>query len=107
MVGVSEQRILDCLKRVIDPERNADVVSLGMITGLVVKGGNVGFAVEVDPAEGERKEPLRRACETAVEALPGITSVTAVLTAHRGAGGGNGQAPRQAAAPQEIGRAHV
>jgi len=100
MAGVSEQQILDCLKRVIDPERNADVVSLGMITGLVVKGGNVGFAVEVDPAEGERKEPLRRACEAAVEALPGVTSVTAVLTAHRAAGGGNGQAPRQGAAPQ-------
>ncbi len=109
MAGVSEQQILDCLKGVIDPDRNADVVSLGMISGLVVKGGNVGFAIEVDPAEGERKEPLRRACEKAVEALPGVTSVTAVLTAHRAAGGGGqagapqgqpAQAPRGQADPQ-------
>jgi ATP-binding protein involved in chromosome partitioning len=48
----------------------------------VVKDGNVGFAVEVDPKEGAAKEPLRKACEQAVHALPGVLSVTAVLTAH-------------------------
>jgi len=93
MAEVTEQQILDCLKRVVDPDRGADVVSLRMISGLVVKNGNVGFAIEVDPAEGARKEPLREACEKAVMALPGVVSVTAVLTAHRS--GGNGRAPRQ------------
>src|SRR5947199_149563 len=35
----------------------------------------------------------------AVEKLPGVLSVTAVLTAHRGAAGGAGAQPRPAAAP--------
>jgi ATP-binding protein involved in chromosome partitioning len=54
-----------------------------MISGLVVKGSNVGFSIEVDPKRGPQLEPLRQAAEKAVEALPGVTSVTAVLTAHR------------------------
>ena len=56
-----------------------------MIEGLVVKDGNVGFAIEVDPARGREAEPLRKRCEEAVAALPGVLSVTAVLTAHKGA----------------------
>ncbi len=82
MAGVDKEQILDALRRVTDTDRGADVVGLGMISGLVVKGGNVGFAVEVAPSDGERKEPLRRACEEIVQALPGVTSVTVVLTAH-------------------------
>src|SRR5581483_7675749 len=46
----------------------------------------------VDPKEGSKLEPLRKAAEQAVERLPGVLSVTAVLTAHRG---GAGQAAPQ------------
>ena len=37
------------------------------------------------PARGRDAEPLRKACEDAVAALPGVLSVTAVLTAHQNA----------------------
>jgi ATP-binding protein involved in chromosome partitioning len=47
-----------------------------------VREGHVGFAVEVDPGRGRDAEPLRAACEAAVSRLPGVLSVTAVLTAH-------------------------
>ncbi|MCW5730274.1 MAG: iron-sulfur cluster carrier protein ApbC [Alphaproteobacteria bacterium] len=94
MSAVSEAEVLEALKRVVDPDLGGNVVSLGLISGLVVKQGNVGFAIEVDPKEGPRKEPLRKACEKAVEALPGVLSVTAVLTAHRPAPAG--ERPRQA-----------
>ncbi|MCH9050688.1 MAG: iron-sulfur cluster carrier protein ApbC [Proteobacteria bacterium] len=83
MARVTEEQILGALKRVTDSDKGRDVVSLGMISGLVIKDGNVGFSLEVDPADGERKEPLRKACEQAVEALPSALSVTVVLTAHR------------------------
>ncbi len=83
MARVTEEQILGALGRVTDSDAGADVVSLGMISGLVIKDGMVGFALEVDPAKGERKEPLRLACEQIVEALPGVLSVTVVLTAHR------------------------
>ena len=83
MSAVTEVQVLDALKRIVDTDRGQDVVSLGMVSGLVVKGSNVGFAIEVDPKQGERMEPLRKACEQAVSVLPGVTSVTAVLTAHQ------------------------
>jgi len=91
MADVTRERVLEILARVRDPERGQDVVSAGMVSGVVVRDGNVGFALEVDPGEAEAKEPLRVACEQAVMELPGVTSVTAVLTAERPAGGGGGQ----------------
>ncbi|MFY8092040.1 MAG: iron-sulfur cluster carrier protein ApbC [Niveispirillum sp.] len=80
---VNEAQVLTALGGVRDPDRGADIVSLGMISGLTVKDGNVAFALEVDPARGAALEPLRQAAEKAVDALPGVTSVTAMLTAHR------------------------
>ena len=58
-----------------------DIVALNMVSGMVIRDGNVGFAIEVEPERGPRLEPLRKAAEAAVEALPGVLSVTAVLTA--------------------------
>ncbi|MEQ1888927.1 MAG: iron-sulfur cluster carrier protein ApbC [Alphaproteobacteria bacterium] len=75
-------QILQALSSVIDPGRGADVVSLGMVQGLVIKDGEVGFSLEVSPAEGAAKEPLRMACIDAVRALAGVTRVAVVLTAH-------------------------
>ncbi len=96
MASVTEQQIIDALRAVAGPDGKGDVVGLGMISGLVVKSGNVGFAIEVDPARGPRLEPLRQAAERAVQALPGVLSVSAVLTAHRQGPQPAAQAPRPA-----------
>jgi ATP-binding protein involved in chromosome partitioning len=81
MALVTERQILDALGRVRDPDKGNDIVSLNMVSGVVIRDGNVGFAIEVEPERGPRLEPLRKAAEQAVEALPGVVSVTAVLTA--------------------------
>ena len=70
MARVTEDQILAALKVVEDPDKGQDIVSLGMVSGLVVKDGNVGFAIEVDPKRGPQLEPLRQAAEKAVDALP-------------------------------------
>jgi ATP-binding protein involved in chromosome partitioning len=92
-MAVTEKEVLDALAAVRDPDKGGDVVSLGMISGVVVREGNVGFAIEVEPERGPRLEPLRKAAEAAVEALPGVVSVTAVLTAEARPPGGRSQAP--------------
>jgi ATP-binding protein involved in chromosome partitioning len=81
MALVTERQILDALGQVRDPDKGNDIVSLNMVSGVVIRDGNVGFAIEVEPERGPRLEPLRKAAEQAVEALPGVISVTAVLTA--------------------------
>jgi ATP-binding protein involved in chromosome partitioning len=77
-------------------------VESDMVSGLVVKDGNVGFALEVDPDRGAAMEPVRKAAEAAVAALPGVLSVTAVLTAHHAAG----SAPAPKAGGHDHGHAH-
>src|SRR3954470_20010267 len=86
MASVTESQIKDALRVIPAPDGGGDIVARGMVTGLVLKNGNVGFSIEVDPREGSKLEPLRKAAEEVVEQLPGVLSVTAVLTAHRGSG---------------------
>src|SRR5436190_20921206 len=80
-MAVTEQQILDALSQVRDPEKGGDIVSLGMVSGMVVRDGNVGFAIEVEPERGPRLEPLRKAAEQAVAAVPGGLAVRAAATA--------------------------
>ncbi|PKP76628.1 MAG: hypothetical protein CVT81_13705, partial [Alphaproteobacteria bacterium HGW-Alphaproteobacteria-3] len=106
MASVTRDDVAAALSTVSDEESGKDVVSAGLVQGLVVREGHVGFSIEVDPAKGAQKEPLRKACEQAVKALPGVLSVTAVLTAHRNtpspspAKGHSHAHPEQPRAPQ-------
>src|SRR5437660_8973416 len=97
-MAVTKTEVLDALATVRDPDKGRDIVALGMVSGIVVRDGNVGFAIEVEAERGPRLEPLRKAAEAAVEALPGVLSVTAVLTAEAGPRGAPARATPQAAA---------
>ena len=83
MPEVTEAQVLNALRGVPGPEGRGDLVSLGMIGGLAVREGHISFAIQVDPKQGPKLEPLRLAAEKAVDALAGVLSVTAVLTAER------------------------
>ena len=60
MAGVSEEAVMAALGQVNDPDRGKDIVDLGMVQGLVIRDGNVGFSIEVEPARGQGFEPVRR-----------------------------------------------
>ena len=85
MARVSEDEVLEALRRIGDPAREGNVVDLGMITGLAVRDGNVAFSIEIEPERAPEMESLRLACEQVVAGLPGTLSVTAILTAERAA----------------------
>ena len=84
MVSISKENILEKLALVKDPELRKDLVSLDMISDIIIKNGNIGFSIEVDPKRGPSLEPLRKEAENVVRKIPGVLSVSAVLTAHRG-----------------------
>lgn len=83
MTEVTEAAVREVLKGVRDPETGGDIVSLGFVQGLKVKGGLVSFAIEVPRERAPRMEPIRRAAEKAAAGVPGVLNATVVLTAHR------------------------
>jgi ATP-binding protein involved in chromosome partitioning len=93
MAALTDRDVLAALHTVINNERGGSIVSLDMVKGVTLRGGNVAFMIEVDAARGPHMEPLRKAAEDAVMRLPGVTSVSAVLTAERAT-------PAPAPAPQ-------
>ena len=83
-MAVTRETVLTALSRVVDPATGRNIVETNMVEGLALRDGHVTFTIEVPAARGPSSEPLRREAEKIVSALPGVLSVTAVLTAHRG-----------------------
>ncbi|MGF1500929.1 MAG: Mrp/NBP35 family ATP-binding protein [Paracoccaceae bacterium] len=83
-MSVTREDVVAALARIVDPGRGTDLVSADMARAISVKDGAVSFVIEVDPARGREMEPVRAAAQAAVEALPGVGKVTAILTAHSG-----------------------
>jgi len=80
---ITEEQVRAALAQVRDPDHGKDIVSLGRVQGLVLRDGNIGFSIEVEAERGPTLEGLRKEAEEKVMALPGVVSVTAVLTAER------------------------
>lgn len=93
-MSASRDDVLKALSGVVDPATGRDLVSSGAAVGVSAEGGAVSFVIQVDPSRGSAMEPLRRAAVAAVEALPGVTKVTAVLTAHADAPSAPRTAPK-------------
>ncbi|MFP6757270.1 MAG: iron-sulfur cluster carrier protein ApbC [Alphaproteobacteria bacterium] len=93
MAAITEEQIRSALAAIAVPTRDGDIISLGMIDGIVIKDGNVGFSIKIQPSEQDALEATRRKCEDVVRALPGVVSATAVLTAEKAPGNAPQAAP--------------
>lgn len=75
-----------------------DLVSRDLIRALRVEGGQVAFVIEAaTPDEARVLAPVQPQVEAALKALPGVTSVQVVMTAH-------GPAPKAAPPTLKIGQ---
>ena len=81
----SHDDIWQALDGLTHPVTGADILASKMVQGLVIKQGNVGFSLEIDPAHAEICEDLRQICEERVRGIDGVLSATVVLTAHNNA----------------------
>ncbi len=81
MSSLTADSVKLALSTVSDPQSGRDVMSAGMISGVVVREGKVGFVLTIDTAFKDDMARLREQCEAAVTKLPGVVSVTAVMTA--------------------------
>ena len=90
--ALTRETVLEALKRVKAPDHADDIVARGLVSEVVVKDGQVMFAIEVDPAKARDMEPVRRAAEVVVSQLTGGDKAMVTLTAEKG-GGGAARAP--------------
>ncbi|MBM1219502.1 Mrp/NBP35 family ATP-binding protein [Ponticoccus sp. SC2-23] len=75
-----------------------DLMSRDMVRALAVEGPTVRFIIEApSPDEARALEPVRKAAEAAVAALPGVETVSVLVTAH---GPSTPRAPARPAAAQ-------
>lgn len=100
MVDITEDQVLAALREVEDPSQGKDLVALDMVSGLHIKQSNVSFALQVPAHRGPAMEPVRRAAEAAVRAIPGVTSATVMVTAHSSAA--TAEAPPDSAVEKVI-----
>jgi len=97
-MSITREAVLAALGTVEMPGTGGSIVEADVVRALTVEDERVRFVLEVDAARGPTLEPVRRAAEAAVAALPGVAGVSALLTAH-------GPAPKPAAPPDlKIGR---
>ncbi|MBL4802259.1 MAG: Mrp/NBP35 family ATP-binding protein [Emcibacter sp.] len=83
MSEIKREQILNILKSILHPGKGTDIVSLHMVQGLVIKDGEVGFALNINPAEAEQMEQVRKECDAKLLDLSGVDKVVSVLTAER------------------------
>jgi len=105
MPKIAAEQVLNALRKIKDPDQDDNIVNLGMVSGLQLKDGHVAFGIEVDAKRGTKLEPLRKAAENVVYDLPGVLTVTAVLTAERETNTGpnetsSSEDPSSSASPQ-------
>ncbi len=91
MTPATSAGVLDALRVVQDPDLKQDLVALGMIEDVKIEGGRVAFTVALTTPACPVKEDLKRQCEEAVRALPGVSEVTVTMTSRvRGRAAGIG-----------------
>ena len=76
-----QEKIIDALKTVQDPDLHKDIVSLGFVKNMQLDGGKVKFDVELTTPACPVKEQLKTECENKVQAIDGVDSVDVNMTA--------------------------
>jgi ATP-binding protein involved in chromosome partitioning len=92
-VALSQNDILRALELVKLPASGQSLTASGRVGDILIDGGKVIFAIGIDAAEADAMEPVRKAAESAVGGIPGVTQVLVGLTADKAPG----RAPSQAA----------
>jgi ATP-binding protein involved in chromosome partitioning len=85
-MAVDKNTILIALAAVKSPEDVA-LPATGKLSDVIVSDGKVFFSITVDAALVPSWEPVRKAAEMAVRAVPGVLSAMVALTGERAAGG--------------------
>lgn len=95
---VTEEAVLEALRGVQDPGLGKDIVSLGLVKDLTIRGGAVSFALAFTTQPAMAKAQIHSQSRKVVAGLPGVSDVQVAMGARAQAAARPGQAaepPRQ------------
>jgi ATP-binding protein involved in chromosome partitioning len=72
---IDEQQVLNALQKVMDPDLHKDIVSLGMIRDLTIRGSRVSFRFVLTTPACPVREQLEQQAREAVQSVPGVDAV--------------------------------
>ena len=103
----SEQDVLDALRGIKDPESQTDIVALGLVRDLTIRGGDVSFTLAFGGQPAQTKVMIHSMANKLVGRLPGVSRVNAKMggaaASHAHGGHAHAQnAPQTAAPPQRA-----
>ncbi|MBI2880564.1 MAG: iron-sulfur cluster carrier protein ApbC [Candidatus Tectomicrobia bacterium] len=79
--SMTEEQVLDSLRRIKDPDLGRDIVSLGFVKNLKVEGPRVAFTIELTTPACPVKDQMKAQAEQLVKGLPGVKEVAVQMTA--------------------------
>src|SRR5207248_4476563 len=81
MAQITEQSVLEALRKIVDPDLHKDIVALGFVKDLQIAGGAVSFRIVLTTPACPVKEQMQTQAQELVGALPGVASVTVKMDA--------------------------
>lgn len=81
MSQISEQIVLESLKSIIDPDLRKDIVTLGFVRDLLIKGGDVSFRIVLTTPACPVKAEMESQAVEIVSALEGVENVKVIMDA--------------------------
>src|SRR5207237_8741984 len=99
-MAATKEQVLASLAKVPAPN-GTPITEADVLSDVVVSDGKVFFSISVDADAVADWEPVRKAAEAAVRAVPGVQSAMVALTAERApAAAGARPTPARAAGPR-------
>ncbi len=80
---VTEQQILDELSKIIDPDFQRDIVSLGFVQDMVIDGGTISFTIELTTPACPLSPVFQKQAIDLVGDLPDVEKVLVNMTARK------------------------
>jgi len=66
-MNITKEQVLDALKNVIEPDLKKDIVSLGLVSGIEIKGMEISFKLRISNPALHSKKRMEQACEFNLE----------------------------------------
>ena len=102
MTTLSPDALRNALRAIKDPATGRDIVEAGLVEGIQIRDGLVQVSLLTDRAKAAAMEPVRLEAARILGQQPGVTTATAVLTAHK-----PGARPAPPPQPAHHGHAHA